>query len=390
MAAAAHVADIIKGGLETNLEAPGARGIAAQLGLDVSDQTASRALSLLAAGPLAGYYIAATPHTPARLLLADLVAAGAAVTPAARVRLPLSIPAVSGTTPASSGSEQASYREVHEPRIDRTRAVVNKAPLPPKNPDQARALLPAGAQLARTFELVVSAWRVSPAWGAGSVADVARSLAPDELWAGQEQLQRALRSMVRVGVLRCTNGGLEFAWQRWRGDAVLAAALMAGEGGVQVIDRHGFRELQRLAREQGQRALPAAREQERSAQAAHDVARREIAERVHRAELVLAGLLDGPDELAAQVTDSLHRSSQHPDWFRGDPRTAAKRALEKHAASALRQHPATADLAAACAAVARCFEVPAMPESASERMIAGLERWGLDARCLTRADAIKL
>lgn len=31
-----------------------------------------------------------------------------------------------------------------------------------------------------------------------------------------------------------------------------------------------------------------------------------------------------------------------------------------------------------------------MPESASERMIAGLERWGLDARCLTRADAIKL
>ena len=307
MAAAARVADLIDGASEADLEAPGARGIVAQLGLDVSDQTASRSLSLLAAGPLAGFYIAGTPRTPARLLLAGLVAAGVAVTPVARVRLPLSTPTVSGTTPPSSGSGQASYREVHEPRIDRTRAVVNKAPLPPKNPDQARALLPAGAQVARTFELIVGAWRVSPAWGVGSVADVARSLAPDALWSAQRQLQRAIRSMVRVGVLRCTDGGLEFAWQRWRGNAVLAVALMRGEGGVQGLQQvqHAAREAQRLAHEQGQRMLPAAREQERCARAAfdvakaahdaaHDVARKEIDERVLRAELVLAGMVRVP------------------------------------------------------------------------------------------------
>ena len=67
-----------------------AEGLARQLGVSASKNTASPAFSLLEAGPLRGWFMKAAPHRPAVLDLAGLLRQATAQTPHRRIALPLS------------------------------------------------------------------------------------------------------------------------------------------------------------------------------------------------------------------------------------------------------------------------------------------------------------
>lgn len=327
-------------GLVRNLAAPDTQGLVAQCGVEVERKAACRGFKLLLAGPLAGWGRTAAPHAAAELRLADLLQHAVAVTPRQRVVLPLKPPADS-ITPYRSSPPRKTPLEGHfsGSSIERTRGVVNNTPPSPKNPDQARALLPAGPHIARTFDLALAAWRGDPAWGRGDIAEVARALAPDELWEGQRQVQRSLRSLLRLRVLVEVDGGLAFRWKH--ATSVVgssAAALMAGKGAVPEVDNVAARS--------------EAREEVRAAR-----------ERMDLLKLIRKFIAPEPD-----LTDELDASVA----ILGRPRTPAERELD------------------AQFKLSRRNLLAAKRAGPSDAMIALLERWRIDGRKLTRSDANKL
>jgi len=467
---AAKIAVLFEQGAVVNLQAASARGLVAQLGLTVADESARLALALLVDGPLSGFYTVAKPHAPARLLLGDLLAAAVAQTPAARVKLPLAlasgITADDRTTPPSVSVETPPCRGVLAPRIDGTHAVANKASASPRNPELARAVLPPGAQVARTFELCVAAWPVSPAWGQAPLADLARSLVPDDLYEGQRQVQRGLKSLVRAGILREHGAGVVLAWQPARAESgPLVAALMSWHGGVQQIDparqradlaaacvtEDRAREALLSAREalddQEARARAALRAASREAAMRREAMRREAhlerwcrlckiakasrqaraenakareeayrqadmaaAEALAHIEPVEGAPVDDPVLFAALhyalAGDLCRRDPRPPPWMapfqaqRREAQSAYARTLngarapiweclrENQAQRALRQQEIAECRQAVSEAVTSRKATASL--QTSDAMLACLERWGIDARTLTRADANKL